>query len=238
VIAARTTKPSSRQLLADMAEQYFEIHGDRVSGDDPAVMACIARIAGRPVFVVGHNSPVSDNVVGKITADFQMPHPSGYRKALRLVSIARRLKLPILTFIDSPGTFPDVESEAENQPGILGELTGAMLQAEVPTIGVILGEAIGSGALPFMTVDRLFMADTAYCSPICPEAASAILLGDVLHAEDAAELLKVSSGEMQAAGIADMRISGRISGRDLAQVVAAELQEISSKPEGCRRLRV
>lgn len=238
VVAARTTKPSARAIYEHMADLRFDLHGDRVSGDDPAVMAGVARVAGRPVAVVGHNAPASPDVADRIAVNFQMPHPSGYRKALRLVALARRLRLPIVTLVDSPGTCPDVESEAGNQPGVLGELTNAMLEAHVPAVGIIVGEAVGAGALPFVTVDRLYMADTSCFGVMAPEGAAAILLGDASRAEEAAELLDMSSGAILAAGAADGRICVDADGRELVRVVVAALDEIGGTPDRRRRLRV
>lgn len=226
VEAARLTKPLSSRIYADMCDVRFDLHGDRVAGDDPAVLGGIGRIAGRPVVLTGHNAVANtEDFQTRLTANFEMAHPSGHRKALRLVNLACRLRLPIVTLVDTCGTYPDVEAEAENQPGVLGELTTAMLNAKVPTVGLVLGQAASSGIVPFITVDRLMVADTCYCSILDPDAVSNIIFGTAERADEAARALRVSSTELVEDGVADERVSGMLSGKQLAGWVSSAIDE-------------
>ncbi len=132
-----------------------------------------------------------------------MAHPSGHRKAARLIDLACNLQLPIITFVDTPGAYPDVKSEEEGIAFIMGDLILKMLNAPVPILGFIIGEGGASGALPFTTTDFLYMTDTSYYSLITPEGATSILYKDIKRANETADAMKITPEDMLKAKIID-----------------------------------
>ncbi len=210
-------KLSVPDLLSQMADGFFELHGDRISGDDPAILGGIAKIGGQPFMVIGHRS--GHQMEWKIRHNLNMPHPSGHRKAIRLVRLAERLQLPILTLIDTPGVYPDVRSEAEGQGGVIGQLICAMLEVSVPRIAVILGEGAGGAALALATADRVIMTDASWYSVIPPEGAAQILWKDMEKKEEAAAALKLAPSDLLEAGIVDIVIPASPQKRDFASLL-------------------
>jgi acyl-CoA carboxylase subunit beta len=194
-------KLSTRDVLAQVFDAFFELRGDRVSGDDPAIVAGLARIAGRPVAVIGHDAMRTPEE--KVRHNFAVPHPAGHRKALRVVRLAERLHLPIITLIDTPGACPDIRSESEGQAGIMGQLLCELLAAKVPTVSVILGQGNSGGAMVLATADRVLMTDSSYYTGVSPEAAAAILWKDPAMTAEAAVALHLTPSDMLRSGLAD-----------------------------------
>lgn len=229
-----------RKLLEKMADDFFELHGDRVSGDDPALFGGIARIGGQRFVVVGHRG--GHKVEWKIRHNLSSPHPSGHRKAIRLVHLAERLSLPILTLIDTPGACADIRSEAEGQAGVIGQLISAMLDVSVPTISVILGEGGSSAALALASSDRVIMTDASWYSSITPEGAAAILWKDVEKKAEAAAALKLTPSDHLEAGLVDLVIPSSPRTTDFASLlrstVLGYLHELAETgPDLARRSR-
>jgi acetyl-CoA carboxylase carboxyl transferase subunit beta len=204
VCAARAGKYRARDIIARIADGFFELRGDRVGADDRAIIGGFGRLVGRPVLFLGHGPEVPAFGGGPLLRHFHMAHPSGHRKACRLVKSAARFGLPIVTLIDTPGAFPDVKAEAENQAGTIGDLVCAFLETPVPTVGVVLGEGGSGGALPFATVDRLVMLENATYSVISPEGIAAIFCRNVGRAPEAAAAMRLTAADMKEAGIVDL----------------------------------
>ncbi len=210
VQSARNNATKIDAVIRGVFDDFFELHGDRVNADDTAIITGIGRVGGRAFAVVGHNNTLGAAMGLPLSHHFRAVHPAGHRKALRLIRLARRLRMPIATFIDTPGAQSDVRSEAEGQAGIIGELISAMLDAPVPTIGFIVGEGGSAGALPFTTVDRLIMTATATYSVISPEGVAAILARDASKAPEAAAALKLTAHDMLECGVADHILPGDV----------------------------
>jgi acetyl-CoA carboxylase carboxyl transferase alpha subunit len=210
-------RPSTRELLAQMAEPVFELRGDRVCGDDPAVVGALARIAGRRFVVIGHAGVHAE--WDRILHNLNTPHPSGHRKALRLVRLAERLGLPILTVIDTAGACPDAVAEAEGQGHALGQLITAMLEARVPTVALITGEGNAAAALALACADQVMMTDASWYSIIAPEGAAAILWRDVEKKHEAATQLHLTPAELLEAGLIDTVIPHHQEPAELARTL-------------------
>jgi len=210
-----------RELLDEMAEQVFELRGDRICGDDPAVLGAIVRMEGQRFVMIGHAGVHA--VEDRIRHNLNAPHPSGHRKALRLVRLAERLGLPILTMIDSPGAHADVLSEAEGQGYVLGQLIGAMLEVQVPTIGLIAGEGISAAALALASTDQLMMTDASWYSVIAPEGAAAILWGDPEKKIEAAAALGLAPSDLLKVGLVDMVVPSSPKTGDFASILRSAI---------------
>lgn len=242
VTAARTNKPTSRSVVAKIGEDFFELHGDRTAGDDRAIFGGITRIGGRPVMVVGHDTACGQDTPFKIAHNFNMVEASGHRKALRLVRLAERLRMPILTLIDTPGASVGVRSESEGQAQVMGELLDAMLGVSVPTVALILGEGGSGGAVPLASADRLLMTEASYCSVLSPEAAALIVLKDVAKAPYAADALKLTPTDLKELGLVDRILPVADGGDEFAVLLRgaflACLREVDGQPDVVRRARV
>jgi len=210
-------KVPMRELLDQMAEQVFELRGDRICGDDPAVLGAIARIGNQRFVVIGHAGVHA--IEDRIRHNLNAPHPSGHRKALRLVRLAERLGLPILTMIDTPGAHADALSETEGQGHVLGQLIGAVLEAQVPTIGVIVGEGSGAAALALASTDQLVMTDASWYSVIAPEGAAAILWQSPDKKIEAAASLGLAPSDLLQAGLVDMVVPSSPKRGDFASIL-------------------
>ncbi len=213
--ARATNRPTGPELLRDALDAHVVIQGDRAGREDPAVAVALGRLRGRRLLMMA---------LDRSTA----PGPAAYRKARRALDIARRLRLPVVTLVDTPGANP---SEASENAGIASEiarLIEATLRADVPVLGVITGEGGSGGALAFALGDRLVAYAGSAFSVITPESAAEILWRDSTRAQEAANLLKLSAFELQRLGIADEVVAEPLSSDSLASVVAYHLQALTS----------
>jgi acyl-CoA carboxylase subunit beta len=194
-------RPTTLETIAAVSDQFVELHGDQQQADDPAVVVGLASIAGRPVAVAGF-----ERGRGHAQAErrFGRPVPAGYRKAQRLLRLAVRLKLPVVTFIDTPGAYPGIESEAEGLAAEIARTLAMLSSLRAPVISVVIGEGGSGGALALAIGDRVLMQEGAYFSVIAPEGASAILYRDGSRAADLAESMKVTALDLLAMGIVDI----------------------------------
>jgi acetyl-CoA carboxylase carboxyl transferase subunit alpha len=186
-----------RYLFTD----FMELHGDRLYGDDPAIIGCIAKLEGRPVTVIGHER--GKDTKDKIARNFGLPHPEGYRKALRLMQQADKFGRPILCFVDTQGAHPGVEAEERGQSEAIARNLREMAGFRVPIVCVVTGEGGSGGALAISVGNRLLMLEHAYYSVISPEGAAAILWRDAAKAQEAAEALKITAQDLKRLGIID-----------------------------------
>ena len=200
-ISRHPDRPYTLDYLAAEFEGFQELHGDRNFMDDPAIVGGFARFRGRSVMVVGHQKGrgTKDN----IHRNFGMPRPEGYRKALRLMSLAERFGRPILCFIDTPGAYPGVESEERHVAEAIAVNIRDMSLLNVPIVCAVIGEGGSGGALGIAVADKVLVFEFAYYSVISPEGCAAILWKDRAHANDAAEALKLESSNLIKFGVAD-----------------------------------
>jgi acetyl-CoA carboxylase carboxyl transferase subunit beta len=200
-VARHPDRPTTLDYIRRISPQFVELHGDRVYGDDPAVVAGLGEIGGRGVVFVGlergHGDPARRG--GQAL-------PEGYRKALRMMRLAGRLRCPLVTFIDTPGAFLGIESEERGLAAALSECLAEMSVVRVPVISVIIGEGGSGGALALGVADRVLMQEHAIYSVIAPEGAAAILYRDVTRAPEVAEALKITAADCLRLGVADVLV--------------------------------
>jgi len=194
-------RPTTLDLCARVFDDFLELHGDRVSGDDPAVVGGLARLAGRAVVVIGHQK-------GHLPADlvrrtFGMPHPAGYHKAQRLMRYAAKFGCPVLTFVDTPGAFPDAEAERSGQGPVIAECIMRMSRLPVPTVTIVTGEGGSGGALALAVGNRVLMMRNSFYSVISPEGCSTILWGTAGEAAKAATALRITADDLYGLGVVD-----------------------------------
>jgi len=194
-------RPYFQDYLEIIFDDLLELHGDRVFADDPAIVAGFARLDGKTVAVIGQQKGRSTKE--KVLRNFGMPHPEGYRKAMRVMEIAERFKRPVLTFIDTPGAYPGIGAEERGQSEAIGLSILTMSQLKVPTLATVIGEGGSGGALALGVADRVLMLEFATYSVITPEGCASILWHDGSRAADAAEQLKLTSSDARTNGIVD-----------------------------------
>jgi acetyl-CoA carboxylase carboxyl transferase alpha subunit/acetyl-CoA carboxylase carboxyl transferase beta subunit len=202
VAAARdTARPTARDYLAGAFTGFVELHGDRTFADCPSVVAGFAQLAGQPVAVIGLQK--GHNTKELVRHNFGMPRPEGYRKALRVMRLAARLGVPIVTIVDTPGAYPGVDAEERGQSNAIAESILGMFELRVPVVTVVTGEGGSGGALALAVADRVLMFQRSTYSVISPEGCSAILWGDSNAAADAARALRITSRELLELAVVD-----------------------------------
>ncbi len=225
-----------RPYFLDYVEQIFddveELHGDRAFADDQAIITALARLDGRPVVIIGHQKGRDTNE--KLQRNFGMPRPEGYRKSLRVMELAERFKLPLLTFIDTPGAYPGVGAEERGQSEAIARNLREMSQLKTPILSTVIGEGGSGGALAIGVCDRLNMLQYSTYSVISPEGCASILWKDAAKAPLAAEAMAITSQHLKKLGLIDGIIDEPLGGahRD-PEAMAAILREslISSLDE-------
>jgi acetyl-CoA carboxylase carboxyl transferase subunit alpha len=200
-IARHAGRPTTVHYLRTIFTDFLELHGDRLYGDDPAIVGGIAKLNGRPVTVIGHER--GTDTKDKIARNFGLPHPEGYRKALRLMQQADKFGRPIICFIDTQGAHPGIEAEERGQSEAIARNLREMAGFRVPIICVVTGEGGSGGALAIGVGNRLLMLEHAYYSVISPEGAAAILWRDATKAQEAAEALKITAADLKKLGVVD-----------------------------------
>ncbi len=200
-LARHPRRPHTVDYINYMFKDFKELHGDGLYGDDRAVIAGIGYFMGRPVAVVGHEK--GKDTKEKIERNFGMPHPEGYRKAIKLFKLAERQNIPVITFIDTPGAFPGIGAEERGQSRAIAESMLTMAFLRVPTVAVVIGEGGSGGALAFGIANRVCMLENAYYSVISPEGCAAILWKDQGKVKEAAKALKLTAKDLKELGVVD-----------------------------------
>lgn len=235
-MARHQDRPTTLDYIAELFENFIEFHGDRLYGDDPAIVTGIATYHGKPVTVIGHQR--GKDTKENIYRNFGMPHPEGYRKALRHMKQAEKFKRPIITFIDTKGAYPGKAAEERGQSEAIARNLMEMAGLTVPIICIVIGEGGSGGALAISVGDHIHMLENATYSVISPEGAAALLWKDAAMAKQAAERLKITSYDLKELGILDDIIPEPKGGahRDLKeqvahinQVIARSLHELEQK---------
>ena len=197
--ARAVNRPSTRDYLQRIAPGYVELHGDRTGTDDPAVVAAIGRIGAIPVALVGFDRFAGSEIAGAAGR----PLPGGFRKAQRLLDLAERWRLPVVSFVDTPGAYPGIEAEESGLAGEIARTLEAMSAVETPTIAAIIGEGGSGGALALALADKVLMQQGAFFSVISPEGAATILYRTAERAPELAETLKITAPELETLGLID-----------------------------------
>ncbi|MGH2372154.1 MAG: acetyl-CoA carboxylase carboxyltransferase subunit alpha [bacterium] len=198
-IARHPQRPTLRDYIARIVTSFVELHGDRVYGDDPTIVGGLGEIDGQTVVVVGQER----HSVPGAAAPHGMPYPEGYREALRLMNLAAKFRLPLVTFIDTPGAYPGYDAERRGIAQALAQNLQAMALLPTPIVSVVIGEGGSGGALALAVGDRILMQEYAFYSVISPEAASVILYGDASHAPEVASALKLTAADLLRLGVID-----------------------------------
>ncbi|MCM2358472.1 MAG: acetyl-CoA carboxylase carboxyltransferase subunit alpha [Geobacteraceae bacterium] len=223
-VARHINRPFTLDYLKLIFTDFIELHGDRNFGDDHAIVAGLANLDGEPVMVMGHQK--GRDTKEKVFRNFGMPNPEGYRKALRLMEMAQRFKLPIITFVDTPGAFPGIGAEERGQAEAIARNLREMSRLTVPIIVVITGEGGSGGALAIAVGDRVLMLEFAVYAVISPEGCAAILWSDGTKGAQAAEALKLTAKDIRELEVIDEIVKEPLGGahRD-HQAMAATLHE-------------
>ncbi|MCW1915454.1 acetyl-CoA carboxylase carboxyltransferase subunit alpha [Luteolibacter sp. GHJ8] len=200
-IARHTQRPFMLDYLAHAFTDFCELHGDRRIGDDHAMPGGFATIGGKRVVVIGHQK--GRDTKENLKRNFGSAHPEGYRKALRLMKLAEKFGLPVITLIDTPGAYPGIGAEERNIAEAIAYNLREMMLLKVPVIAIVLGEGGSGGALGIGVADRVLMMENAYYSVISPEGCAAILWKHRKHAPEAAEAMKLAAPDLQKLGLID-----------------------------------
>jgi len=200
-LARHAERPTTLDYIEAIFDDFIEFHGDRVYGDDQAIIGGIASFNGTPVTVIGHQK--GRNTKENLQRNFGMGHPEGYRKALRLMEQASKFKRPIITFINTAGAYPGIEGEKRGQSEAIARNLREMAGFEVPILCFVIGEGGSGGALGIGVGDRIYMLENSYYSVISPEGAAAILWKDSTQAQRAAEAMKITSHDLKTLGVVD-----------------------------------
>jgi acetyl-CoA carboxylase carboxyl transferase subunit alpha len=200
-IARHPKRPHALDFFRLLLDDFVELHGDRVFGDDMAIVGGLAVFEAEPVVVLGHQK--GRDTRENIARNFGMPHPEGYRKALRLMQLAAKFGKPIVTFIDTPGAFPGLGAEERGQAEAIARNLREMAGLRTPVIAIVTGEGGSGGALAIGVANRVLMLEHAIYSVISPEGCAAILWGDAAKAPEAASLMRVTAPDLARLGVID-----------------------------------
>lgn len=217
-VARAPGRPTGMDYLQGAFEDFQELHGDRTLGDDPAMVAGLARLADQSVVVLAQQK--GRDTKENIHRNFGMSHPSGYRKAMRMFDLADRFRLPVVTLIDTPGAYPGLAAEEQGQAWVIAESIRRMSRLSVPAISVVIGEGGSGGALAIGVANRVLILENAIYSVISPESCAAILWRDAGEAERAAEALRLTARDLIALGVVDRVIDEPLGGAHAARDAA------------------
>lgn len=202
-VARHPERPGFRAYRDALADDFYELSGDRSGGDDPAVRGGFARLkhGGRNVVLIGHDKGAETK--SRVAANFGMAHPEGYRKVKRLYGLAERFGLPIVTLVDTPGAFSGRKAEEQGQAWAISEDLMALARSPVPVVSLVIGEGGSGGALAMCLADYVGMLENSYLSVIAPEACASIIFRDSSRAEEAAESMRITARDLKQQGIVD-----------------------------------
>ncbi|WP_151702803.1 acetyl-CoA carboxylase carboxyl transferase subunit alpha [Nitrincola alkalilacustris] len=225
-LARHPQRPYTLDYVAQAFDDFDELHGDRHFADDQAIVGGLARLDGRPVVVIGHQK--GREVKEKVKRNFGMPRPEGYRKALRLMEMAERFSLPLLTFIDTPGAYPGIDAEERGQSEAIAFNLAKMSQLRTPIISTVIGEGGSGGALAIGVCDELLMLQYGTYSVISPEGCASILWKSAERASDAAKAMGITSDRLHELGLVDQVIPEPLGGahRDPAAMAQSIKQHL------------
>lgn len=209
-LARHPLRPYTLDYINYLFSDFEELHGDRHFADDPAIVGGIARLEGRPVMIIGHQK--GREVREKVRRNFGMPRPEGYRKACRLMEMAERFKMPILTFIDTPGAYPGIDAEERGQSEAIAWNLRVMARLKTPIIATVIGEGGSGGALAIGVCDQLNMLQHSTYSVISPEGCASILWKTAEKAPDAAEAMGITAERLKSLNIVDQVIDEPLGG--------------------------
>jgi len=233
-LARHPHRPYTRDYIELMTTNFIEMHGDRAFGDDPAIIAGFCRLGDKPVAIIGHQK--GRTTKQKLHRNFGMPHPEGYRKAMRVMNFAAKFNRPVICLVDTPGAFPGLGAEERGQAEAIARNLFEMARLPVPIVVVIIGEGASGGALGIGVGDRILMMENTWYSVISPEGCAAILGA---KAEQVADAMKLTTDDLLEQGIVDKPILEPLGGahqnykeaaRLLSESILKELDELEQLP--------
>jgi acetyl-CoA carboxylase carboxyl transferase subunit alpha len=244
-VARHPERPHFKDYVAGLFDEFLPLAGDRAFGDDQAILGGFATFRGRRVMVLGHEK--GDDTASRLRHNFGMGKPEGYRKAIRLIELADRFGLPIVTLVDTSGAFPGVQAEERGQAEAIARSTEACLRAGVPVVAAIVGEGGSGGAVALAAGNRVLMFEHAVYSVISPEGCASILWRTADRAAEAAEAMRVTAQDLKGFGVIDTIVSEPVGGahrdgpgaiRALADEIAAALAQLDGlSAQDLRRTR-
>ncbi len=231
-LARHPLRPFTQDYVSRLFEEVEELHGDRAFADDPAIITGIGRFRGRGVAFMGHQK--GRNTKENLYRNFGMPKPEGYRKALRILQMAERFRLPVLTFIDTPGAYPGIDAEERGQSEAIARNLLVMANLRTPIVATVIGEGGSGGALAIGVADRVFMLQYATYAVISPEGCASILWKSADRAPDAAEAMGITSERLKQLKLVDKVLDEPLGGahRDykaMIERVGTALEEVLDK---------
>lgn len=209
-IARHADRPDTTSLSRLICDRFIQLHGDRLFRDDPSIVAGIGTIGKQKIMLIGHQK--GHDTKENIYRNFGMPHPEGYRKALRLMKMAEKFNIPIVTFIDTPGAYPGIEAEERGQAEAIARNLKEMVDIKVPIVTFVIGEGGSGGALALGVSDKIYMMQYSIYSVISPEGCASILFRDSKKSKDATESLKITAQDVVKLGVADEIIKEPLGG--------------------------
>ena len=226
-VARHPDRPHCKDYIQELFQEYTPLAGDRNFADDHSIMGGLARLGDRPVVVIGHEK--GHDTKSRIARNFGMARPEGYRKAIRLMDLANRFGLPVISLVDTPGAFPGKGAEERGQSEAIARSTEKCLQLKVPLISVIIGEGGSGGAVAFATANHLVMLEHSIYSVISPEGCASILWKDAEKMREAAEALRLTAQDLTDLGICDQIIAEPKGGahRDAKSTIQAVGQNLA-----------
>jgi len=244
-VARHVERPHAQRYIDRLITDYTPLAGDRAFGEDAAIVGGLGRLQGRSIVVLGQEK--GDDTESRIKHNFGMAKPEGYRKAQRLMKLADRFKLPVVTLVDTSGAYPGIEAEARGQAEAVASSIDMCLAIGVPLVSVVIGEGGSGGALAIASADRVYMLENSIYSVISPEGCASILWRNSANAQDAAEAMKVTAADLKRLDVIDEVIPEPMGGAHRApdetidsvgKVIAAALGELSQyDPDTLRRRR-
>jgi acetyl-CoA carboxylase carboxyl transferase subunit alpha len=220
-VARHPDRPHFKDYVAALVDDFMPLAGDRTFGEDAAILGGLGRLGGRKVMLIGHEK--GDDTASRLTHNFGMAKPEGYRKAVRLMELADRFAIPVVTLVDTPGAFPGVQAEERGQAEAIARSTEACLALGVPMVAAIAGEGGSGGAIAIATANRVLMLEHSVYAVISPEGCASILWRTAEKAADAAEAMRVTAQDLKALGVIDRIVAEPVGGahRAPAEAIAA-----------------
>lgn len=235
-VARHPERPHFKDYVAAIADDFLPLAGDRSFADDPAILGGLASIEGRRVLLIGHEK--GEDTASRLRHNFGMAKPEGYRKAIRLMRLADRFGLPVVSLVDTPGAFPGVQAEERGQAEAIAKSTEQCLALRVPLIAAIVGEGGSGGAVALAAANRVLMFEHAVYSVISPEGCASILWRTADKAADAAEAMRITAQDLQLLGVVDRIVPEPVGGahRHPPAAIASLKSAISDELAGCAAL--
>jgi acetyl-CoA carboxylase carboxyl transferase subunit alpha len=220
-VARHSERPHFKDYVAGLTEDFLPLAGDRAFGEDQAIVGGLARIDGRRVMLIGHEK--GDDTASRLRHNFGMAKPEGYRKAIRLMQLADRFGIPLVTLVDTPGAFPGVQAEERGQAEAIARSTEQCLALKVPMVSAIVGEGGSGGAIAIAAANRVLMFEHAVYSVISPEGCASILWRTADKAGEAAEAMRITASDLQGLGVIDRVVPEPLGGahRDPAAAIGS-----------------